>query len=122
MANARPTPHRWDDLTPDTPMELLERRLVVGRRAMVAHITMRKGCHVPTHQHGNEQFVCVLSGRIRLGLGPEGSPQRDEVTLDAGGVICIPSNYPHSADALEDTVVLDVFSPPSETTGIDRAS
>ena len=120
MAGDRPTAHRWDELKADSPMALLERRRVVGRRAVVAHITLRKGCNVPTHQHESEQFVCVLSGRIRLGLGAEGSPERKEVILEGGGVICVPSFFPHSAEALEDTVVLDVFSPPSETTGIDR--
>jgi len=122
MPADKPTAQRWDELKADSPMELLERRRVVGQRAMVAHITLRKGCQVPTHQHESEQFVCVLSGRIRLGLGAEGSRERKEVILEGGGVACVPSFLPHSADALEDTVVIDVFSPPSETTGIDRVS
>jgi quercetin dioxygenase-like cupin family protein len=122
MAGDKPTAQRWDELKADSPMGLLERRRVTGQRAMVAHITLRKGWQVPTHQHESEQFVCVLSGRIRLGLGAEGSRERKEVILEGGGVACVPSFFPHSADALKDTVVLDVFSPPSETTGIDHTS
>ena len=122
MATDRPTAQRWADLMPDSPMALLERRRIVGQNAMIARVTLRKGCRVPAHRHVNEQFACVLSGRIRFGLGEEGSAEHEEVTLEGGGVLHLPPNVPHSAEALEDTVVLDVFSPPSESTGIDRPS
>lgn len=112
--------YRWDALATDTPMALLERRRVIGRQAMISHVQLKKGCAVPTHQHPNEQFTCVISGRLRFGLGEPGHIDHREVTLTAGEVLHLPANVPHSADALEDTVVLDVFSPPSETTGIDR--
>ncbi|MFM9996293.1 MAG: cupin domain-containing protein [Phycisphaerales bacterium] len=111
---------RWSDLPVDRPMPLLERRRVIGDKAMISHITLRRGFIVPTHQHENEQFSAVLSGRLRFGLGADGTPQRREVTVGPGEVIHLPSNLPHSAEALEDTVVLDIFSPPSATTGIDR--
>jgi quercetin dioxygenase-like cupin family protein len=101
-------------------MALLERRRLIGAQAMISHVTLFKGCFVPSHAHANEQFCCVLSGRLRFGLGAEGAPDRREVTVGAGEVLHLPSNLPHSAEALEDTVVLDIFSPPSQTTGIDR--
>jgi unsaturated pyranuronate lyase len=110
----------WSDLPLDVPMPLLERRRIIGQQAMISHITLKKGCLVPTHSHANEQFSCVLSGALRFGLGPENSPERRAATVGPGQVIHLPSNLPHSAEALEDTVVLDVFSPPSQTTGIDR--
>jgi quercetin dioxygenase-like cupin family protein len=111
---------RWSDLPLDAPMALLERRRIIGAQAMISHITLRKGCDVPTHSHENEQFSAVLSGRLRFGLGAVGSPERREATVGPGEVIHLPSNLPHSAFAEEDTVVLDIFSPPSATTGIDR--
>ncbi|MBC7834755.1 MAG: cupin domain-containing protein [Phycisphaerales bacterium] len=101
-------------------MALLERRRFIGDKAMLSHITLRRGCDVPTHAHDNEQFACILSGRLRFGIGAEGSPERRNVVVSAGEVIHLPSGVPHSAYAEEDTVVLDVFSPPSQTTGIDR--
>ena len=110
---------RWSDLPVDKPMPLLERRRVIGEKAMISHITLKKGFSLATHAHENEQFSCVLSGTIRFGLGPEGSPERREVNVGAGEVIHLPSNLPHSAVAVEDTVVLDIFSPPSAGTGID---
>ena len=118
--HATETAHRWESLPVDRPMALLERRRVVGEKAMISHITLLKGCTVPTHAHPNEQFSCVVSGALRFGLGGEGSPERREVVVRAGGVIHLPSNLPHSAYAIEETVVLDIFSPPSATTGVDR--
>src|SRR5882672_4715901 len=113
--------YMWDDLPADRPMALLERRRVMGRRAMLSHVILRRGCRVPTHAHENEQFACVLSGRVRFGIGAEGTAARREMTLTAGQVLHLPSNVAHSAEALEETLILDIFSPPSEKTGIDRA-
>lgn len=119
-APASATISRWSDLPVDRPMDLLERRRVIGDKAMISHITLRRGFKVATHAHENEQFSCVLSGKITFGLGAEGAKDRREVTVGAGEVIHLPSNLPHSAEAREDTIVLDIFSPPSATTGIDR--
>ena len=101
-------------------MALLERRRVIGERAMVSQVHLKKGCFVPTHAHFNEQITCVLSGRLRFILGEESVKSREEMTLSAGEVLYLPSNVPHAAEAMEDTLVLDIFSPPSEKTGIDR--
>ncbi|MCC6676050.1 MAG: cupin domain-containing protein [Phycisphaerales bacterium] len=101
-------------------MALLERRRIIGEKAMLSRVLLKKGCDVPTHSHENEQFACILSGRLRFGIGAEGSPQRREVVVSAGEVLHLPSNVPHSAYAEEETLVLDIFSPPSAATGIDR--
>ena len=108
---------RWSDLEVDRPMDLLSRRRIIGEKMMLSHIHLDAGCDVPAHRHENEQFACVLSGKIRFRLGDDGG--HDE-TLVGGEVLWLPSGVLHSAQAIEDTVVLDVFSPPSETTGIDR--
>jgi quercetin dioxygenase-like cupin family protein len=110
----------WSELPVDAPMALLERKRIVGEKAMISHILLRKGCSVPTHAHANEQFACVISGSLKFGLGEVGSPERKEMVVSAGEVLHLPAMVPHSADALEDTLVLDIFSPPSEYTGIDR--
>jgi quercetin dioxygenase-like cupin family protein len=114
------THYAWTKLVPDRPMPMLERRRVIGENAMISRVLLQKGCVVPTHAHENEQITCVISGRLRFGLGADGSPRRREVVVAAGEVLHLPANVPHSAEAIEETVVLDVFSPPSEKTGIDR--
>lgn len=111
---------RWEGLPTDSPMPLLQRRRVMGEKMMVSEVRLQKGCMVPTHSHENEQISCVLSGRLKFGLGAEGSPDRRELIVSGGETLLLPSHVPHSAEALEDTVVLDLFCPPSATTGIDR--
>jgi quercetin dioxygenase-like cupin family protein len=89
--------------------EMLERRLITGERVMLAHVYLKKGCIVPKHSHDNEQITYILEGALRFHLGED---QRENVTVHAGEVLHIPSNLPHQAEALEDTLDVDVFSPP----------
>lgn len=117
--SAGATAASWSMLPVDRPMPLLERRRVIGEKAMLSHVTLKRGCEVPMHAHENEQFVVMLSGRLRFRIR-EGSGER-EVAVGAGQVLHLPPNVPHWCEALEDSVVLDVFSPPSQKTGIDRA-
>ena len=112
--------YRWSELAEERPMDRVRRRRVMGEKAMVARVVLDKGFEVPTHAHENEQIAVVLSGKVRFGIGPEGSEEYEELVVQEGEVLHLPSMVPHSARALEDSVVLDVFSPPSETTGIDR--
>ena len=112
--------YRWSELTEERPMDRVRRRRVMGEKAMVARVVLDKGFEVPTHSHENEQIAVVLSGKVRFGIGPEGSEEYEELVVQEGEVLHLPSMVPHSARALEDSVVLDVFSPPSEGTGIDR--
>ncbi|MCH7592537.1 MAG: cupin domain-containing protein [Planctomycetes bacterium] len=110
--------YRWDELESDQPMALLSRKRVIGEKAMISRVVLKKGCVVPRHAHENEQFACIMSGALEFTIGDESQPR--VVTARAGAVMYLPSDVPHAAEALEDTVVLDIFSPPSEKTGIDR--
>jgi unsaturated pyranuronate lyase len=84
-------------------------------------VRLRPGCIVPSHAHENEQFVHVIRGRIRFGIGDDAGPDHRQVVLQGGEVLHLPANVPHSAEALEETLVIDIFSPPSEKTGIDQS-
>ncbi len=108
----------WDELPADHPIDKIERRRIVGDKVMISRVTLDAGFEVPSHRHENEQLAVVLSGRIRFGVGEEGSVE--EIELVGGETQLLPSNTPHSARAIETTVILAVFSPPSETTGVDR--
>lgn len=87
---------------------LLDRQIVSGERSMLARIILRKGCIVPLHSHENEQISYILEGALKFLI--EGR----EIVVSAGEVLVIPSHVPHSAEALEDTVDLDLFCPPRE--------
>lgn len=103
----------------DRPMPLIERRRIIGDKMMVSRVELGRGFVVPTHAHANEQISLVLSGRIRFTIA-EGTPGARTLTLSGGEALMLPSNVPHGAEALEDTVVFDLFCPPSEKTGVDR--
>jgi quercetin dioxygenase-like cupin family protein len=100
-------------------MDKISRRRVIGEKAMLSEVTLQKGFVVPTHQHDNEQFACILTGRMRFTIN-EGAKDQRTIDAPAGTVLHLPGNVPHAAEALEDSVVLDIFSPPSEKTGVDR--
>jgi quercetin dioxygenase-like cupin family protein len=102
---------RWEDMPRETVNDALDRRLVTGDRMMLAHVYLKKGCVVPRHSHENEQVSYVLEGALRFWLGDEPG---EELVVNAGEVLVIPSNLPHKAEALEDTLDLDVFSPPRQ--------
>ncbi len=101
--------YRWDDMEKERVTDLLERRLITGDRMMLAHVYLKKGCVVPKHQHENEQLTYILQGALRFWVGDDG---KDELIVSAGEVLHIPSNVPHKAEAIEDTLDVDVFSPP----------
>lgn len=102
---------RWDDLPKERLTELLERRLITGDRLMLAHVYLKQGCVVPRHAHENEQLTYILEGALRFLIGDEGD---QEVVVRAGEVLHIPSNVAHEALALEDTLDVDIFSPPRQ--------
>lgn len=90
-----------EDLNP-----LLQRQFLVGQEIMLARVLLRKGCIVPLHSHKNEQLTYIVEGALKFYIDGK------EIVVNAGEVLCIPSNMPHKAVALEDTVDLDVFTPP----------
>jgi quercetin dioxygenase-like cupin family protein len=103
--------YRWDDMPKERVTDLLERRLITGERMMLAHVYLEKGCIVPRHSHENEQLTYILEGALRFWIGDEG---QEELVVRAGEVLVIPSNVPHKAEAIEDTLDVDIFSPPRQ--------
>ena len=105
------TLHRWADLPLEQLSDTLSRRLITGDRLMLAHVYLKQGALVPRHFHENEQITYILEGALRFHVG-EG--EGEEIIVRAGEVLHIPSNVPHQAEALEDTLDVDVFSPPRQ--------
>ncbi|WP_428263379.1 cupin domain-containing protein [Haliangium sp.] len=105
------TLHRWADMPKEPVTDQIDRRVVTGEHMMIAHVYLEKGSVVPQHSHHNEQITYVLEGALRFFLGPDRDRQVD---VRAGEVLVIPPNLPHEAEALEDTLDVDVFSPPRQ--------
>jgi len=98
----------WNQVEREKLNDLIDREMVVGEKIMMARVIMKKGAHVPRHYHHNEQVTYILEGTLKFAIDGK------EIVVHAGEVLCIPSNMPHEAWALEDTLDLDVFTPPRE--------
>jgi len=108
------THHRWDDIPRESVTDTIDRKIVTGERMMIAHVHLKKGAIVPRHSHDNEQLTYILEGALRFWIGAEGAEDSRELVVRAGEVLVIPSNVPHQAEALEDTLDVDVFCPPRQ--------
>lgn len=96
----------WSEVHLETINPLFQRQLVVGNQVMLARVLLKKGCIVPLHSHVNEQLSYILEGALKFWIDER------EIVVRAGEVLTIPPNMPHKAEALEDTVDLDIFHPP----------
>jgi quercetin dioxygenase-like cupin family protein len=99
------TLHRWDEIALEKVTEMISRKIVSGEREMLAQIYLKRGALVPIHTHDSEQMTYILQGALRFVVDGE------EIIVREGEVLHIPSRLPHQAEALEDTLELDVFSP-----------
>ncbi|MCA9738309.1 MAG: cupin domain-containing protein [Gemmatimonadota bacterium] len=101
--------HRLASMPLEEVNPLLSRRLITGERMMYAQVLLKKGCVVPRHSHDNEQITFIVEGALKFWIGEDES---EELIVRAGEVLLIPSHVPHKAEALEDTVDVDIFCPP----------
>src|SRR5687768_4331429 len=97
--------HRWDEIALEKITEMISQKIVAGEREMLAQIYLKRGALVPMHAHESEQMTYILQGALKYLVGGE------EIIVREGEVLHIPSRVPHQAEALEDTLELDVFSP-----------
>ena len=105
----------WDAVRLEELTPLISRRLITSERMMLAQVFLKKGAIVPAHDHHNEQFTYILSGVLRFWIGEHADAPGDTfVDVKAGEVLVIPGMVRHRAEALEDTLDVDVFNPPRQ--------
>ena len=102
-----PIVKKWSEIPFDQPVPGLDRNGLAGDHMYAAKVFLHPGCEVKVHQHLSEQMSIVVSGRIKWFLGEE----RREVEVTGGHVLHLPSNYPHGATAIEETLIYDILSP-----------
>lgn len=95
----------WDDVKLEQMSDSISRRFIHGDRVMVAEVRLKKGSVVPEHHHESEQVTWIMKGELLFEI--EGK----EIRVKAGEVLVIPSQTPHKATAMEDTIDMDLFSP-----------
>ena len=97
--------HIWSDIPPEAIGSLIERRYFNGERMTVARLDLKRTAGTQTHSHDAEELLCVLSGALKV------TAEKDETIVRAGELIQTRGGVPHAIEALEDSVVLAVFSP-----------
>lgn len=85
-----------------------QKTLVHGEKTLMTEFRLKKGSHLPRHAHPHEQAGYLVTGHIRLTIGPA------ENDVLPGDSWCIPGGVEHSAEILEDAVAVEVFSPVRE--------
>ena len=105
---AKPRHIAWSSVAIEDLKPLLQRHFIVGQDIMLARVLLKKGCIVPLHSHHNEQITYILEGALKFWIDGK------QIVVHAGEVLTIPPHMPHKAEALVDTVDLDVFHPPRE--------
>ena len=100
--------YKWDSVSVERLTDNIRRRMIVGTKEMLVRWEFTKGAVAARHSHPHEQIVVMVRGRLRLIVGDA------ETIMGPEDIVVIPPNVPHEAEALEDTVVMDIFSPPRE--------
>jgi quercetin dioxygenase-like cupin family protein len=109
---------KWSEVAPDFPIAKLSRQLVQGSQMLLANVRLEKGCVVALHQHVSEQMAIVLSGHVMWTVGADTDPDQQKIEMRGGEVMRLPGNVWHGVEALEDTHIIDVLSPPGAM-GVD---
>jgi quercetin dioxygenase-like cupin family protein len=99
------TQYDWNSMPAEQMNPQMKRRVVHTEHLTIARLEIAKDAVVPEHSHVNEQVATVERGALRFQIAGQ------DLVLQAGQSVAIPSNVPHSVVALEDTTVTDVFSP-----------
>ncbi len=98
-----------DEIDPRPQLEGIEYKILAfGERTSLSEFSLRKGSVIPRHKHPHEQTGYVISGRLIFAIGDK------RFEAEAGDSWNIPSNVEHDVQVLEDTLVIEVFSPPRE--------
>ncbi len=84
---------------------ILLKTLTYCDKVQLVEFKIKKGVFLPEHTHPNTQIGYLIEGKIEFDINGK------KFIAEAGDSWCIPENVPHSAKILEDTKVIEVFSP-----------
>jgi len=96
------TEERFNDILPGIKIKTL----VHGQDTLMSKFVMQRGSKLPAHSHPYEQTGYLLNGKIRLTIADK------SLEMKPGDSWCVGSGVEHSADILEDSSALEIFTPP----------
>ena len=99
----------WEEMELERLNDKITRQMTSGASSTVARVLLTRGAYVPRHSHVNEQVTMILGGCLKF-FFDDGK----EVLVKPGQVLVIPANVAHAAEALEDTIDIDFFTPRRE--------
>jgi len=91
----------WQQMTP----EIRRKILPPGQQMMSMLVEFKKGGFGTAHSHPHEQLGYIIRGKVKMILGSE------EIIAVEGEQVLVPGDVPHSILALEDSLVLESFTP-----------
>jgi unsaturated pyranuronate lyase len=105
MAPTTAVHHSWSDVPSEQINSSIARRFISADRVTIGRFELKSGGVVPQHSHEAEQISMVISGALKFRIDGR------EIVVRSGEVMQIPGNVAHEVEVLEDTLVVDVFSP-----------
>lgn len=103
-----PKVYNLNEMNAEQITPAISRKTIFSEKTTFAQFNLKKGTHVPTHNHISEQITYVIKGKMRFRIYDK------EYTVKENEVLVIPSNAPHEAWIEEDTIEIDFFAPPRE--------
>jgi quercetin dioxygenase-like cupin family protein len=100
--------YQWNEMPEERLNPRMTRRAIHGSGLTVARLHLDQGAQVPEHHHVHEQVSLVERGALKFFVNGV------EQIVRAGQSLAFAPNEPHAVEALEDTDVMDVFSPARE--------
>ena len=82
--------------------------LATGEKLMITTMFLDRGAVIPHHSHPHEQAGYIVSGNVIL------DSEGKKTILTAGDSYAIPGGASHAVTATEESLIVDVFSPPRE--------
>ena len=96
----------WDEIEWEPVSDQVSRKVIMGSNMMMVLYKFAEGCTWPMEQHEAEQCGYVVKGKIEFTTGGR------TLTLTAGDSYMIESMAPHESHYVEETILVDLFSPP----------
>ncbi|MCK4244855.1 MAG: cupin domain-containing protein, partial [Candidatus Omnitrophica bacterium] len=96
------------DMEWNEPFEGVKRTILQGNNLTICLYNLKAGLVFPAHSHENEQMAYIIKGKVEFSIGEEG----EKHIFEEGMFFAFGPNVKHGAKFLEDSIVVDVFSPP----------